>query len=159
VTNPHRKPFRTADGHIGLLPYTDRQWDQFFEVAGWAETVGRDPRFADYAARARHTRELYALVETVTEGRTTDEWLALLKPLNIPVARMNRLDDLPDDPHLQAVDFFERYDHPQAGAYRSMRPPMRFSASPANIRRHAPRLGEHTDEVLAQFRDGSIETS
>jgi crotonobetainyl-CoA:carnitine CoA-transferase CaiB-like acyl-CoA transferase len=154
VANPERKPFATKDGHIGLLPYTDKQWDQFFAVAGWAETFGKDPRFADYKTRAGHVRELYGLVEEVTRTHTTAEWLALLKPLAIPVVRMNRLDDLPHDPHLDAVELFARYRHPQAGGYVSMRPPVRYSVTPANIRRHPPRLGEHTDEVLAEVDDG-----
>jgi crotonobetainyl-CoA:carnitine CoA-transferase CaiB-like acyl-CoA transferase len=151
VANPQRKPFRTKDGYIGLLPYTDAQWDQFFAAAGWAETFGKDPRFADYKTRARHVRELYGLVEEVTPTRTTDEWLALLKPLQIPVVKMNRLEDLQADPHLEAVGLFERYEHPQAGPYISLRPPVAYSATPANIRRHAPRLGEHTDELLAEL--------
>lgn len=159
VTNPHRKPFPTKDGYIGLLPYTDRQWDQFFEVAGWGETVGKDPRFADYAARAKHTRELYALVDKVTATRTTEEWIALLKPLSIPVQKTNRLDDLPEDPHLQAVGFFERYDHPHAGPYNAMKPPVKFARTPANIRRHPPRLGEHTAEVLAEVTPTGVKVA
>jgi crotonobetainyl-CoA:carnitine CoA-transferase CaiB-like acyl-CoA transferase len=150
VANPQRKPFPTKDGYIGLLPYTDQQWDQFFEVAGWGETFGKDPRFSDYRARSAHVAELYALVDQVTRTRTTDEWLALLKPLSIPVVRTNRLDDLVDDPHLAAVGLFERYRHPDAGAYISLRPPVRYSATPANIRRHPPRLGEHTAELLGE---------
>lgn len=153
VANPERKPFATKDGYIGLLPYTDKQWDQFFEVAGWGESFGKDPRFADYATRGRHVRELYGLVEQVTVTRTTDEWLALLKPLSIPVVRMNRLEELQADPHLAAVGLFERYDHPDAGPYFNLRPPVRYSATPANIRRHPPRLGEHTDELLAEMDD------
>ena len=151
VANPERKPFATQDGYIGLLPYTDAQWDQFFAVAGWGETFGKDPRFSDYKTRVHHIRELYGLVEDVTRTRTTDEWLALLKPLQIPVVRMNRLDELQADPHLAAVGLFERYEHPQAGAYVSLRPPVKYAATPANIRRHPPRLGEHTDEVLAEL--------
>jgi len=150
VINPHRKPFKTADGYIGLLPYTDKQWDQFFQVAGWGDTIANDPRFSDYAARAKHTHELYSLVETVTGSKTTDEWLALLKPLAIPVVRTNRLDELQDDPHLAAVGLFERYEHPDIGGYLQLRPPVKFSATPSNIRRHPPRLGEHTDEILAE---------
>ncbi|MGZ5956764.1 MAG: CaiB/BaiF CoA transferase family protein [Caulobacteraceae bacterium] len=150
VVNPNRKPFRTADGYIGLLPYTDKQWDQFFEVAGWGDSLAKDPRFADYAARAKHTHELYGLVETVTGTKTTAEWLDLLKPLSIPVVRTNRLDELEDDPHLAAVGFFEHYDHPDVGGYKQLKPPVKFAGSPANIRRHPPRLGEHTDEVLAE---------
>lgn len=151
VANPERKPFRTKDGYIGLLPYTDKQWDQFFEAAGWADTFGKDPRFADYATRGKHVRELYQLVEEATVTRTTDEWLALLKPLSIPVVRMNRLDDLPKDEHLAAVGLFERYEHPEAGPYNALRPPLKFSATPPSIRRHPPRLGEHTDEVLGEI--------
>jgi crotonobetainyl-CoA:carnitine CoA-transferase CaiB-like acyl-CoA transferase len=153
VANPERKPFATKDGYIGLLPYTDKQWDQFFEVAGWGESFAKDPRFSDYGTRGRHIRELYALVEQVTVTRTTDEWLALLKPLQIPVVRMNRLDELQSDPHLAAVGLFQRYEHPAAGAYFNLRPPVRYSRTPANIRRHPPRMGEHTDEVLAEVAD------
>jgi crotonobetainyl-CoA:carnitine CoA-transferase CaiB-like acyl-CoA transferase len=158
VANPERKPFATKDGYIGLLPYTDKQWDQFFEVAGWGDSFAKDPRFADYATRGRHVRELYGLVEQVTLTRTTDEWLAILKPLHIPVTRMNRLDELQADPHLAAVGLFERYEHPDAGAYFNLRPPVRYSATPANIRRHPPRMGEHTEEVLAEAAEAE-ETS
>jgi crotonobetainyl-CoA:carnitine CoA-transferase CaiB-like acyl-CoA transferase len=150
VANSERKPFPTRDGYIGLLPYTDKQWDLFFAAAGVGETFGKDPRFSDYRTRAAHIRELYALVETVTPTKTTEEWLALLKPLNIPAARMNRLEELRDDAHLAAVGLFERYRHPEAGDYVAMRPPVRFSATPANIRRHPPRLGEHTAEIAAE---------
>jgi crotonobetainyl-CoA:carnitine CoA-transferase CaiB-like acyl-CoA transferase len=153
VANAQRKPFPTKDGYIGLLPYTDAQWDQFFEAAGVGETFGKDPRFADYRTRAQNIAELYGLVETVTPTRTTAEWLALLKPLQIPVTRMNRLDELLEDPHLEAVGLFERYRHPEAGAYLAMRPPLAFSATPANIRRHPPRLGEHTEQILAELRE------
>ncbi len=153
VANPQRKPFPTKDGFIGLLPYTDQQWDQFFEIAGWTQTIARDPRFADYQTRSAHVRELYTLVDEVTRTRTTDEWLALLKPLQIPVVRMNRLDDLQNDPHLAAVGFFERYEHPEAGGYIGMRPPLKFSATPANVRLHPPKLGEHTQALLDELGD------
>ena len=90
------------------------------------------------------------MIEETTETKTTEEWLALLKPLSIPAVKMNRLDDLQDDPHLKAVDFFARYDHPHAGPYFALKPPVRFSESPSSIRRHPPRLGEQTEEVLRE---------
>jgi crotonobetainyl-CoA:carnitine CoA-transferase CaiB-like acyl-CoA transferase len=155
ATNPYRRPYPTKDGFVGLLPYTDQQWDQFFEIAGWGETFAKDPRFADYRARAQHVRELFALVDEVMVTRTSDEWLALLKPLNIPAVKMNRLDDLMDDPHLAAVGFFQRYEHPKAGAYVGLRHPVNYSATPANVRRHPPELGEHTDEILAEADEKS----
>lgn len=151
VVNPNRRPYRTLDGYIGLLPYTDKQWDQFFAAAGMGDTFGQDPRFADYATRAKHINELYGLVGEVTQTKTTDEWLALLKPLSIPVVKTARLEDLLTDPHLSAVAFFEPHDHPDAGPYLAMKPPVRFTGSPSNIRRHAPRLGENAAEVRAEM--------
>jgi crotonobetainyl-CoA:carnitine CoA-transferase CaiB-like acyl-CoA transferase len=151
VINPNRKPFKTKDGYIGLLPYTDKQWDQFFDAAGFGEQVKSDPRFADYATRAKHTRELYGLIEQAAATKTTQEWLDILKPLSIPVVKTNRLDDLDDDPHLAAVGFFQGYRHPEVGDYRQMKPPVKFAKTPSNIRRHPPKLGEHTDEVLAEL--------
>jgi crotonobetainyl-CoA:carnitine CoA-transferase CaiB-like acyl-CoA transferase len=91
------------------------------------------------------------MIEELTEQKTTQEWLDALLPLSIPIVRMNRLDDLPNDPHLKAVGFFERHDHPHAGPYFALRPPVRFFGTPANIRRHPPRLGEQTREVLAEI--------
>jgi crotonobetainyl-CoA:carnitine CoA-transferase CaiB-like acyl-CoA transferase len=151
VVNPNRKPFKTKDGYIGLLPYTDKQWDQFFEVAGYGETIAKDPRFADYFTRAKHINELYGLVGEAAATKTTQEWLDVLKPLSIPVVKTNRLDDLETDPHLEAVGLFECYLHPEVGAYNQIRPPVKFSKTPSNIRRHPPRLGQHTDELLAEI--------
>jgi crotonobetainyl-CoA:carnitine CoA-transferase CaiB-like acyl-CoA transferase len=157
VLNPNRKPFKTRDGYIGLLPYTDKQWDQFFDIAGWGETIAKDPRFSDYATRNKNARELYALVETVTQEKTTQEWLDLLKPMSIPVVKTNRLDELETDPHLAAVGLFETYEHPDVGPYRQMRPAVRFAKTPANIYRHPPRLGEHTDEIMGPYLEGEGE--
>lgn len=154
VINPNRKPFPTKDGYIGLLPYTDKQWDQFFEAAGFGAAVKNDPRFADYATRAKHIHELYALVEQAAATKTTQEWLDILKPLSIPVVKTNRLEDVESDPHIAAVELFQCYEHPELGTYKLMRPPVKFSKTPANIRRHPPRLGEHTEEVLAEVSEG-----
>lgn len=150
VTTKDRRPFRTKDGYIGLMPYNNNQWDAFFELDGRPGVVSNDARFANYETRTKHIGELYGMVEEITVKKTTAEWLEILKPLNVPVVKMNRLDDLPEDPHLKGVEFFQRYEHPDIGAYFSMKPPMKFSKTPANIRRHPPRLGEHTEALLAE---------
>lgn len=158
ITNPDRRPYKTKDGYIGLLPYSDKQWEQFFELAGRLDEYKSDPRFKDYKTRTTHIRELYAMIEETTQAKTTQEWLDLLQPLSIPAVKANRLDDLQDDPHLKAVDFFARYEHPDAGGYFALRPPVRFSETPSTIRRHPPRLGADTEEVLreAGFSDEEI---
>lgn len=150
VINPHRKPFRTKDGYIGLLPYNDKQWDQFFEIAGFGKAVSNDPRFATFTARNANIRELYTLVGEAAATKTTQEWLDALRPVSVPVIKLNRLEDLEHDPHLAAVGFFQQLDHPEFGRYQMPAPPVAFSETPSNIRRHAPRLGEHTAEVLAE---------
>jgi crotonobetainyl-CoA:carnitine CoA-transferase CaiB-like acyl-CoA transferase len=150
VINPFRKPFATKDGYIGLLPYNDAQWKAFFGAAGLAPGVSQDPRFADFASRLKHAHELYALVEPAVATRTTREWMDILKPLSIPIVKMNRLEELESDAHLASVGLFRRYEHPNVGIYKAIRPPVRFSKTPANIYRHPPLLGEHTSEVVEE---------
>lgn len=152
VATTQRRPFPTADGFISVLPYNDAQWVEFFRLGGWDAKLAADSRFADHRSRIENAAALYALVEEVTPNRTTAEWLELLRPLNIPVAPVNRLHDLFDDPHLAAVELFERYDHPRAGAYNAIRSPLRYARTPANIRRHPPELGEHNDELFAEAK-------
>jgi crotonobetainyl-CoA:carnitine CoA-transferase CaiB-like acyl-CoA transferase len=86
--NPNRRPYPTTDGYIGLVPYSDQQWEKFFEIGGLPE-VFKDPRFSTYAARTENTGALYALIEDVTATRSTDEWLELLDKANIPAMRYN----------------------------------------------------------------------
>ena len=151
IISNSRKPHPTKDGWIGLLPYTEAQWNGFFALVGWTQTVAKDVRFADPAERSKNIVALYDLLSTVTPQRTTAEWLEALRPLHIPVAPVNRLEDVMSDPHLASVGLFERYEHPATGPYVAMRSPLRFSESPTDIRRHPPTLGEHTAEVLKEL--------
>jgi crotonobetainyl-CoA:carnitine CoA-transferase CaiB-like acyl-CoA transferase len=151
VINPFRKPFATKDGYVGLLPYNDAQWAAFFKTAGLGADVSADPRFSDFPSRLKNARELYAIMAAAVASRTTQEWLDALKPLSIPIVKMNRLEDLETDPHLAAVGLFKRYKHPHVGIYNSVRPPVKFSKTPANIYRHPPLLGEHTREVVEEI--------
>jgi len=91
--------------------------------------------------------------------RTTEEWLGLLERADIPVQRMNSIDDIVSDPHLAAIGYFETVEHPSEGRLRSMKVPSEWSESTPGYRRHAPRLGEHTREVLAEagFGDAAID--
>lgn len=148
--NSNRKPYRTKDGYIGLVPYSDDQWATFFEIGG-QPGVYADPRFSTHKARTENTGALYAIIGEVAATRTTDDWLALLDKANIPAMRYNTMADVLTDPHLAAVGFFETQDHPDAGPYRAMKHPVHFSESPASIRSHAAPLGRDTATILASL--------
>ncbi|WP_454738438.1 CaiB/BaiF CoA transferase family protein [Cupriavidus necator] len=148
VLAPLRRPYRSADGYVCMMPYTDAHWRDFFHAAQRAE-LAADARFADIAARTRHIETLYEITGEIVREHTTAHWLALCERLQIPVARINELDDLPDDPHLAATGFFETIDDAAMGTLRFPGAPVRFDGrrAPLGI---PPRLGEHTADVLAQ---------
>ena len=152
VFNPNRKPYPTLDGYLAILPFSDSQWDDFFEIGGMPPgTFTKNPRYATYALRTERIAEIYAMIEKVARTKTTAEWVDKLTARNVPCMKVARLDEVIDDPHLAAVGFFERREHPSEGTYISLRHPVSFSASPASVRRDPPRLGEHTAEVLAEI--------
>jgi crotonobetainyl-CoA:carnitine CoA-transferase CaiB-like acyl-CoA transferase len=153
---PDRRPHRTADGHICILPYTDRHWRDFFQIAGRSE-LADDPRIADAQTRSRHIAELYALVAECVRDRPTAYWLDRLEAADIPSGPVNPLDRLPQDPHLAAVDFFPLTNHPTEGPVRMVRPPVKFGDAGCEMRHPAPRLGEHTRAILAGAGLGEAE--
>jgi crotonobetainyl-CoA:carnitine CoA-transferase CaiB-like acyl-CoA transferase len=154
---PDRRPHRTADGYICILPYTDRHWKEFFRIAGRPE-LADDPRLADAQTRSRHVAELYALIAECVRDGSTASWLEKLKSADIPSGPVNPLGGLPADEHLAAVEMFPRTDHPTEGSIRIVRPPVRFGEADCTLRRPAPRLGEHSREILreAGFADDKI---
>lgn len=145
--NPNRRPYPTKDGYIAIVPYSDDQWAQFFEMGG-RPGVMSEPRFATYEARTEHIGELYALIREVARTKTTEEWLKLLGEAHIPAMRYNRLEDVLEEEHLTSAGFFQTRTHPDVGDYVSMRHPVRFERSAASIGRDPPRLGADTEEVL-----------
>jgi crotonobetainyl-CoA:carnitine CoA-transferase CaiB-like acyl-CoA transferase len=144
-----RGPYRTADGYIAALPYSRKNWIHFFEAVDRPE-LAADPRVTDDARRSGSIDELYALLAEILPGRSSADWLALFRKLDIPAAPMNTIDDVIDDPHLAAVGFFQHMTHPSEGNIRVPGIPVRVDGEAAHIRRPAPRLGEHTREVLTE---------
>ena len=150
VLSPTRMPYRTADGWIGVLPYTDRHWQDFFLAAGRAD-LAADPRFAGFNTRLANIDEAYRLLEALCATRTTAEWLDELGARSVPAMAVLDLERVDDDPHLRAVGLLEVVDHPSEGPYRHVRDTTTLERSPSGLFRFAPRLGEHTSEVMSEI--------
>ena len=93
---------------------------------------------------------VYAELARILETKTTAEWTAILEKADVPVMPMHDLESLLGDPHIAAADFFPVVDHPTEGRIRNMRPSVRFSETPVEMKRLAPRLNEHGEEVLRE---------
>ena len=149
MLSPDRRPYQTRDGYVCALIYNDKQWKAFFAFIGRPELLA-DPKFATYEARSRNYDAVYAFVSEEMKTRTTAEWLEGLEKADIPVQRMNSVDDVLADPHLAAIGYFTTREHPSEGPIRSLGVPSEWSESKPEFRRHAPRLGQHTREVLEE---------
>lgn len=147
----HRRPYQTKDGFIAVLPYNDGQWRRFFQAIGKPHVVENDPRFTDITARTANIDALYEMLGEELKSRTTDEWLDLLQQHDIPCVRPHTLESLLADPHLADIDFFRFEEHPSEGRIRTMREPSTWShTAPPPNGRFAPRLGQHSREILAE---------
>ncbi len=143
-----RGPYPTKDGHLALVVYTDKHWRAFGAMVGEPDLVDTDPRFKTQETRTQHAEAMGHYLKEHLPKKTTAEWIAALRKADIPAHAVNRIEDLFDDPHLKAVKMFEEREHPTEGKLKVARFPVKFSKTPASIRRLAPNLGEHTEEVL-----------
>jgi len=153
VTAPNRRPRRTADGWVVLLPYSNANWRDFFGVVDRAELID-DPRFADQRSRIANSNELYGMLDVFVADLTTNELLTFCDAHSIPGAEVLSLEHIADDPHFAAVDLLHDDVHPTEGPYRVTRDPLRFASRGEDQglpTRHAPRLGQHTAEVMSEL--------
>jgi crotonobetainyl-CoA:carnitine CoA-transferase CaiB-like acyl-CoA transferase len=146
----NRRPYKTKDGYVCCLIYTDRQWKIFLEAVGKGDLLKTDPRFADIRNRTAHIDELYQLVSEELEQRTTREWLGLLPENEIPIFPMHTLESLLEDEHLAATGFFTEVEHPIVGRIRETAVPSEWSGTVPLNRHPAAALGEHTVDVLRE---------
>jgi len=148
--SPWRKPYRTLDGHVCLLANSDAQWLRMFDAMETPE-LATDARFSSVGARSRNVDALYERVAQAMACRSTADWLRLLAAADVPCARFKELRDVLEDPYVAETGFFQQVEHPSEGRIRSPHIPTQFSDSPPSVRRLAPRLGEHTAEILAEL--------
>ena len=101
--------------------------------------------------------EFCQMIGSIISERSTAQWIELLESAEIPVARLNSMEDLYTDPHLQDVGFFKSLDDPYDGRLKLPGFPLKFSKTPANFSRAGPMLGEHTAEVLGELGMSKVE--
>lgn len=155
LTTKYRKPYKTKDGYISVVVYNDKHWENFFTLIGKPELF-EDERYNNIAGRTENIEELYKMVNDILLTKTTKEWIKLFEEADIPVMPVNEPHDLLTDPHLQSVNFFEKVEHPTEGKIYDMRFPVIFSKSEIKRRRLAPKLGEHTKEVLNEVKEKTL---
>jgi crotonobetainyl-CoA:carnitine CoA-transferase CaiB-like acyl-CoA transferase len=149
LLSPDRRPYRTSDGYICALVYSDKQWNAFFHAIGLDEK-DRDPRLNGITARAQNYDFVYDWFSQVMKTKTTAEWLDFFAEADIPHAPLHDLDSLIDDPHLNAVGLIQTIEHPTEGTLRVTGPAATWSKTPPSIRYHPPRVGEHGREILRE---------
>ena len=150
VLNAWRRPYRTTDGYVCALPYTDAHWRRFFDSVGLS-ALAEDPRFNNPNARTSNIEALYAIVGEAMAKRSTQAWLDAFEQIDVPASRVVKLEELPEDEHLVATGFFEKVQDPAMGTVVFPGVPVRFNGQRPPVRM-APRLGEHTASVLAEAR-------
>jgi crotonobetainyl-CoA:carnitine CoA-transferase CaiB-like acyl-CoA transferase len=148
-----RQPCPTSDGYICLTPDMDDRWMRFFRVVGRPEVM-EDPRLNTTELRGRNRNLLYSIVAEITPGKSTQEWLELMRAADIPAKQVNTLEHLVDDPQLRAVHFFQERVHPTEGLYREVRPAVKYGARQHSVIGFAPLLGEHNAELDAELGFG-----
>ncbi|MGW5942874.1 CaiB/BaiF CoA transferase family protein [Streptomyces celluloflavus] len=145
-----RKAATTADGRMCILPYSDRNWRDFFTFVGRPE-LADDPRFGSLADRARNADELYALMEEFSPRHTSAAWQEFCDSAGIPAAPVLSLDEAAASDYATEGGLLRTAEHPTEGTYRLIGQPVRFRTTPTGLHRHCPRIGEHTEEVFAEI--------
>ena len=155
----HRRVYETKNGFICALVYNEAQWTRFWVAMNKPEMMD-DPKFITHAARAQNIGEIYDLLSGIIKGQDTEYWMEFFQDVDVPVAKMNTVDDLLTDEHLLETGFFINEQHPTEGALYATKTPSNWSESSPERVTPAPSLGQHTREVLRNlsYNDTEIDS-
>lgn len=145
----YRRPYKTADGWLSTIVYTDKHWKSFLRLMGDEGLWLSDERFRSMASRTHHIDAVYAYVEQQLARKDTATWVRLLAEADIPVAPVAQLGELIET--LEQGNLIGRYRDAQGQSYRGINPSVRWQRTPLRAGVKAPRLGEHTEQVLAEW--------
>lgn len=149
LTAPYQA-FPTSDGWINIGGANQANWERIAQVLGHPEWRD-DPRYATNTARMANLSGLTAEIAAVLKTRSQAHWLDAFDKAGVPVGPVNNMEQALTHPQVRARNMVVDLEHPQAGPTRALGCPIHFSATPTQIRRHAPMLGEHTRELLGEY--------
>ncbi len=156
VVSPDRRPYRTKDGFIGVLPYTEDKWVKVLTEIGRAD-VTTQAWFRNPTERSSRVGELYGMLTKALPARTTAEWCTTFMRLDVPHSPVNTPSQLLHDPHLQAVNFYEPNFSAETSMQRSLRAPILFGGLEVTPDLAPPALGADTDQILSDIGMTDIE--
>ena len=158
-SSPNRRPYKTKDGYVAVLPYSDEQWLRFFKLVG-KEEILKDTKFSSLKSRNENIDLLYHMLSEELTKQDTNYWLKSLKQSDIPAAKVNFPEEIFEDEHLQETNFFRETQHPSEGKLLYPKFPVEFKNTENGETLHAPNLGENTKEILVGlgYSDFEIES-
>ena len=158
-SSPNRRPYKTKDGYVAVLPYSDEQWLRFFKLVG-KEEILKDSKFSSLKSRNENIDLLYHMLSEELTKQDTNYWLKSLKQSDIPAAKVNFPEEIFEDEHLQETNFFRETQHPSEGKLLYPKFPVEFKNTENGETLHAPNLGENTKEILVGlgYSDFEIES-
>ena len=148
--------FETVDGYVTAGALSDAEWHGMCRALE-REDLLTDPRFSSVAERSKNFGALIDAADGAMKTKTSAEMLARLDAEDVPNATILTRDEMLTSPQVEANELVVEYTHPHAGPMREPRPAAKFDVTPSSIRRPAPSLGEHTDEVLKEIGVEDIE--
>lgn len=144
------QPFETSDGYIMIAVGNDRLWQQFCQAAGKPELADKEG-FATGAERVTNRQQVIETVGELMRNRPTGEWMELLREAGVPAGPINTIDEVMQDPHVQARGMVLDLEHPTAGEIKNVGNPAKLSETPAEYKSAPPLLGQNTDDVLLKL--------
>lgn len=146
-----RRPYKTSDGYVTIMPYTGAQWQRFLNMTGHEE-LARSDMVTDGEKRSQNIEALYEIIMQVAAQRSTAEWLEALRAADIPCAPVNRLEDLPQMPHLKDKGFFGKYTHPAEGGLNYVSSPFTSQTAASLDNSPPPLLDADRAAIIAELK-------
>ena len=153
----NRRPYKTADGYMAIMPYTTQQWTRFLECVGRGDML-KEAWVQDPVQRSANVDALYQIIADAAPAHTNAEWLTILREADIPCGPVNGFEELFAEPHLASVGLFQAVLHPSEGALTTLRSPFRSPTEQRQPDLPAPNIGESSREILSALGYSAEET-